>query len=168
MAALTANGESDSWEEQKTNHLRIFELFRNSDPALLLLMPTAWDALPASLLCSQDVYNKFGHYLVHVYKIGARCDHGGNPLAIKVVLKVLSGMLNRARDKFFANGDALTREFFTCMDTKSSTLNAKWLGGLKKKLSAPATYAISLTFDFFESMISMNTPSFSKSHSSES
>ena len=134
MAALTANGESDSWEEQKTNHLRIFELFRNSDPALLLLMPTAWDALPASLLCSQDVYNKFGHYLVHVYKIGARCDHGGNPLAIKVVLKVLSGMLNRARDKFFANGDALTREFFTCMDTKSSTLNAKWLGGLKKKI----------------------------------
>ena len=43
-------------------------------------------------------------------------------------------MLNRARDKFFANGDALTREFFTCMDTKSSTLNAKWLGGLKKKI----------------------------------
>jgi hypothetical protein len=34
--------------------------------------------------------------------------------------------------------------------------------------SAPATYAISFTFDFFDSTISMNTQEFSKSHSSES
>ena len=46
MAALSAQGESDSWEEQKGNHKRIFELFRTSDPALVALMPFHWDALP--------------------------------------------------------------------------------------------------------------------------
>ena len=34
--------------------------------------------------------------------------------------------------------------------------------------SAPATYAMSFTFDFLDSTISMNTQEFSKSHSSES
>ena len=28
MAALSSHGESESWEEQKGNHKRIFELFR--------------------------------------------------------------------------------------------------------------------------------------------
>ena len=93
MAALTPDGESTSWLQQKQNVARIFDEFLRQDSFGLA---TDWGLLSASVLCDKPVYERFSHYLVHVYLIPAGVKNAGLPLACQSVLNYLGSALNRA------------------------------------------------------------------------
>ena len=60
-AALSTWGNSDTWQKNLINVLRIFELFRKYCPAMILLLPVPWIELPFATLASAHMYDCFLH-----------------------------------------------------------------------------------------------------------
>ena len=131
MAAITAEADSDSWLQQKGNVARIFDQFLAQDE----LDGNTFDALAEEILCARPIYERLGHFLVHVYKIPTGVKNAGYPLATDSVLNYMGTAINRAANKFKASGTTATKEFFFCLDIKSSSDSALWLRKLKKKIS---------------------------------
>ena len=135
MASLTADGDSESWIHQKDNVARILEQFNKQDTgpddAWTRML---WDNLPESVLCRQPYYERLAHFLVHTYKIPKGVKNSGLPLACDSVRNYMGTAINRAASKFKAGGDIETKEFFFCLDAKSSSDSATWLHKLKKKI----------------------------------
>ena len=69
MAALTADGDSESWVLQKDNVARILEQFNEQDKDDDGVNGVRWDSLPEKVLCRQPYYERLAHYLVYGYKI---------------------------------------------------------------------------------------------------
>ena len=130
MAAITPEGNSTSWLQQKANVARIFSQFQAQDPELSV----DWDDLAAAVLCARPVYERYSHFLVHVYVIAAGVKNAGMPLACQSVLNYLGSLLNRAASRFLATGSADIKEFFFCLEPKSGCDSAKWLRKLKEKI----------------------------------
>ena len=135
MAALSGDGDSDSW--QKANVARIFTEFQEQDPELLSV---EWDLLSSSVLCDRPVYERFAHFLVHVYLIPSGSKNAGLPLGGQSVLNYLGSLINRAASKFQATGGPDIKEFFFCLEAKSGSASTKWLQKLKQKI-------VKLTFE---------------------
>ena len=132
MAALRPDGESTSWLQQKQNVARIFDEFLRQDSFGLA---TDWGLLSASVLCDKPVYERFSHYLVHVYLIPAGVKNAGLPLACQSVLNYLGSALNRAASKFLAgSAPPWIQEFFFCLESRSNSDAARWLQKMKKKI----------------------------------
>ena len=80
------------------------------------------------------MYARFGHHLLHIYRI----EVSGKLLAGQVAVNYLSTAINLASNKFKAVGSAETRLFFLCLDEKSTSEQAKWLSGLKMNMHREA------------------------------
>ena len=75
MAEITGDGNSNSWLQQKANVARIFDVYQVQDPELHV----GWHLLSASVLCARPIYQRFLHFLVHVYVIPQGVKHAGHP-----------------------------------------------------------------------------------------
>ena len=63
--ALAAGGDSDSWVKGKQNQIRVFELFlAQATPHEQELWGLRWDQVPELYAADEDLYNKFGAFLV--------------------------------------------------------------------------------------------------------
>jgi hypothetical protein len=132
-AELLSTGFSPSWQQSKTNVLRVFEQFRKSTPELEKMFPKPWDQMSEDEVCTMQVYGCFASFLLHVYLIESGSNKG-EPLRVSSVLNYVGSLIQQANTKFKANGSHATKMFFTCQDTDSSTDEAKWLRGLKKNI----------------------------------
>ena len=132
MAAITPDGESASWLQQKQNVARILDAFLAQDTEGLA---SSWVLLSSSVLCARPVYERIAHFLVHVYVIPVGVKNTGLPLACQSVLNYLGSALNLAAKKFLVGGaQPWIQEFFFCLEPKSGSDSAKWLQKLKKKI----------------------------------
>ena len=90
MAALTADGDSESWVLQKDNVARILEQFNEQDKGDNGVAGARWDSLPEKVLCRQPYYERLAHFLVYVYKIQEGKKNAGLPLACDSVRNYIS------------------------------------------------------------------------------
>ncbi len=138
MAALSADGDSDSWLYQKATVERILGQFNTHDKVTEAnpdgVDGAPWNSLPETIVCRRPYYERLAHFMVHVYKIPAGKKHAGQPLACDSVRNYMGTAINRAAAKFKAGGSVETQQFFFCLDTKSSSDSATWLLKLKKKI----------------------------------
>ena len=136
--ALAVQGDSATWSAQRKNHLRIFERFRASTPELAQLYPTTWEQLTEATLCPQHlqecVYAHFAKYLLDDYEIEAPHKNAGQKLGYAVMVKVLAGIINHAKDRFIRSNDGHTKRFLDCLDPKSNSEPARWFRALKHKM----------------------------------
>ena len=116
--------------QQKGNVARIFQAFLEQDEETT----GTWDEQDEQTLCTPAIYERLAHFLVHVYKIPKGVKNAGMHLACDSVRNYLGTAINRAANKFKAGGTTATKEFFFCLDTKSSSDSAQWLRKLKKKV----------------------------------
>lgn len=136
MAAIKGDGESESWLRQKANVARIFTEFQEQDTHLSV----SWELLSASVLCDRPIYERFAHFLVHVYVIPKGVKNAGLSLGGQSVLNYLGSLINRAATRFLPAGTPDIKEFFFCLESKSGSASTKWLQKLKQKI-------IKLTFE---------------------
>ena len=120
---------SVAWSNQKRNVRRIFALFQSKNQTLPESLGE-WDELPEEVLCSREVYDHFEHFLAKEYL--PDIDDPTTFLTPQVAISYLSSIINDASAKFKATGGHAVKLFFTCLDTKASTDEAKWLRGIKK------------------------------------
>ena len=132
--SMSADADSDSWLYQKSNVLRILNDFVAHDEPTRSDGITVWAQLGEAMLCRCAFYERLAHWLVHTYKIPKGVKNAGMPLACDSVRNYMGTAINHAATKFKAGGDIQTREFFFCLDTKSSSEAALWLHKLKKKI----------------------------------
>ena len=92
MAAIKGDGESESWLRQKANVARIFTEFQEQDTHLSV----SWELLSASVRCDRPIYERFAHFLVHVYVIPKGVKNAGLSLGGQSVLNYLGSLINRA------------------------------------------------------------------------
>ena len=130
MASLTVT-PSESWDHQKKNVKRIFAKFQQKNPTLRESC-AAWEELPEKVLCDQVVYDRFANYLAKEY-----LSDDSDPasfLTSQSAVNYLSSIINDASAKFKVAGDADVKLFFTCLDTKATTEQSRWLKTLKKAI----------------------------------
>ena len=133
-ASLSADADSDSWLYQKSNVLRILNEFVAHDEPTRSDGIKEWAQLGEAVLCRCAFYERLAHWLVHTYKIPKGVRNAGLPLACDSVRNYIGTAINHAATKFKAQGTIETREFFFCLDSKSSSEAAQWLHKLKKKI----------------------------------
>jgi hypothetical protein len=133
---ISGRGVSAKWTSNQSNVIRIFNLFRLSNPVVTNLLPLPWDELTEDLLCTneKDVYGKFAHYLINVYIIDSG-EYKGQPLRVDPATNYLSTALNLAKAKFLSSGTSATKLFFTCLNPKAGTFESQWLLGVKKEIN---------------------------------
>ena len=132
MAELQAKGSSAGYLGQKQNILNIFDEFRLSTPELTQEYPKPFAACEEAKICSRTVYGKFANHLCNEYII-ASGEHKGEPLSFSVAKNYLGIIVNIGND--VAGKTALGKEFFRCLDAKSTHENTRWLHGLKEEMS---------------------------------
>ena len=69
---MTAGGASDSWENNKSNQVRLGNAFlkhlTKTDSALSAKWGAEWNSVAEEQACSQELYGHFANFLVQVYK----------------------------------------------------------------------------------------------------
>lgn len=130
--ALSAKGQSASWSAQQKNVVRIFNLMAANDDDLMLLDDSSWHALPEQILCAEAVYERFAYFLLYTYEPDAK--KADEFLDGSTAKNYLGSLINLAADKFKAVGTDATKRFFNCLDTASTSAEAKWLRGLKANI----------------------------------
>lgn len=127
-------GESESINQQRSNVRRIFnEHFRDWAPVRGKYR-VPFDQLAESVVCSEQLYEDFSAYLVNEDGTGyvqSTGQYNGHKLSLGSVEDYLGCLLNLAAARFKATGDLKTKMFFTCLDAKSTTDQARWLQKLK-------------------------------------
>ena len=101
---LTAEGNSDSWENSKANQVRIANKFLNavSDKALKGKWGLDWDKVPEECACSPEIYQSLASYLCQEYTIEGTHKNSGQKLGAKTAIGVWSALINRSKDRFKA------------------------------------------------------------------
>ena len=132
MASITPGGDSRGWLQSGENTKRIFELFSAQDDEL---DGTDWDSVPETTLCSEEVYERMAHWLVHTYVSPPGTKNAGEPIADSTLCNYMSRLINFAATKFRAKSlIPATKDFFACLDAGSQQPSAKWLRGMKAKI----------------------------------
>ena len=90
MPALSGEGESTSWLQQKKNVTRIFTEFAEQDDEL----QGDWNQLSKAVVCAQPLYERWAGFLVYTYKIPQGVKNAGEPLACQSVLNYIGSLLN--------------------------------------------------------------------------
>ena len=130
MAALTVEGDSESWVQQKSNVARITDEFLRQDTEL----EPPWENQLESVLCAKPYYERLGFFLVEVYRIPTGVKYSGEQLRCDSILNYMGTAIQRAAGKFKASGGPETKDFLYCLDIKSSSDSSQWLQKLKKKI----------------------------------
>jgi hypothetical protein len=106
--AMTADGSSDSWENNKTNQIRLGNEFlkhiSTTDSALSAKWGEDWVSVREEAACSCEIYEHFATFLCFTYK-----KNGDKHLAISSVRAVWGGVIHQASSRFKAS---------TCPETK--------------------------------------------------
>ena len=106
--AMTADGSSDSWENNKTNQIRLGNEFlkhlSTTDSALSAKWGEDWASVREEAACSCEIYEHFATFICFTYK-----KNGDKPLAINSVRAVWGGVIHQASSRFKAS---------TCPETK--------------------------------------------------
>ena len=76
---------------------------------------TSWHLLAESTLCSEDVYERFAFFMLHIYEPDAR--KAEERLDGSTARNYLAIAIHLACDKFKAIGSNTTKRFFDCLDT---------------------------------------------------
>ena len=135
--ALTAVGSSAGWQQSKANVNRILDAFRISSAEHSALYPTALGELPTATLTSRKLYEAFGKYILYVYKASGpkAAASTSEYLSAGSVVGYMSILLNAAadacRERAAEHGQPASEFFKCCLDSKSSSPDAKWWRGLK-------------------------------------
>ena len=136
--ALPSKGFSPSWNSQQKNVVRIFNLMAAVDEELSQLDALDWHTFSEEILCSQPVYERFAYFVLYDYEADGKkadeyveADGDKKRLDGSTAKNYLSTLINLAADKFKANGSAASKQFFNCLDSNSTSEDAKWLRGLK-------------------------------------
>mmetsp|Transcript_11867 Transcript_11867/g.25044 ORF Transcript_11867/g.25044 Transcript_11867/m.25044 type:complete len:409 (-) Transcript_11867:690-1916(-) len=133
MASISSKGVSATWTSAQRNTLRILDMFIMQD-MMLSCRATSWGQLTESDLCEAGFYERFVYYLLHSYTIGEGVKNAGEYLDGGSPKNHLQIALNLAADKFKAVGEPSTKLFFTCLDTNSTSQQARWLRGIKQNI----------------------------------
>ena len=122
-AALSTWGNSDTWQKNLINVLRIFELFRKYCPAMILLLPVPWIELPFETLASAHMYDCFAKYLLLFYIIETGVNVG-QTLSGDVTTNHICTLINMAKRLIVGHtahaGLGEAQWFFTCLDGGTS------------------------------------------------
>ena len=106
--AMTADGSSDSWENNKTNQIRLGNEFlkhlSTTDSALSAKWGEDWASVREEAACSCEIYEHLATFLCFTYK-----KNGDKHLAISSVRTVWGGLIHQASLRFKAS---------TCPETK--------------------------------------------------
>jgi hypothetical protein len=134
--SISGRGASASWTSQQNNVIRIWNIFSVHSPDVRSLLPAPWSELPEEVLCTneKDIYGKFAHFLLHVYVIEGG-DNKGQHLRVDSATNYFTTAINLAYAKFHASGSAKSKLFFTCLNIKAGTQDAKWMAGIKKEIT---------------------------------
>lgn len=97
--SLTAEGASDSWENNKSNQVRLGNEFlkhiSTTDSALGKKWGTDWARVPEQHRCSTEIYEHIAYFFVHVYKKST-----GKPLELGGVITAWGGLISQASQEF--------------------------------------------------------------------
>ena len=132
MAALRAG-----WQQSKANVNRILDAFRISSAEHSALYPTALGELTTATLTSRKLYEAFGKYILYVYKASGpkAAASTSEYLSAGSVIGYMGILLNAAadacRERAAEHGQPASEFFKCCLDSKSSSPDAKWWRGLK-------------------------------------
>ena len=122
MASITPGGDSRGWLQSGENTKRIFELFSAQDDEL---DGADWDSVPETTLCSEEVYERMAHWLVHTYVSPPGTKNAGEPIADSTLCNYMSRLINFAATKFRAKTlIPATKDFFACLDAGSQPVGA--------------------------------------------
>jgi hypothetical protein len=106
--AMTADGSSDSWENNKANQVRLGNEFlkhiSTTDSALSAKWGQDWVSVSEEAACSCEIYEHFATFLCFTYK-----KTGDKWLAIGSIRAVWGGVIQQAYQRFKAS---------TCPETK--------------------------------------------------
>ena len=129
---LSAKGSSKNWSKQQANVIRIFNKFCAQDDGL---KDKVWEQLGEEVLAREPVYERFPHFMLHVWVIEEGNKNAGKALDGGTPSHYLGTLINLAADRFKAIGTDAAKLFFMCLDTSSTSEQAKWLRGLKRNLT---------------------------------
>ena len=99
---MTADGTSDSWENNKANQVRLGNAFLKhisiTDSALAKKWGADWGTVPEEHACSQEIYGHFATFLTQVYKKASdkHMELGG-------VITAWGGVVYQASQRFKAS-----------------------------------------------------------------
>jgi len=136
------SGDSQNWQSRKNSAYQLWNSFAGSpgmeeetaeDAAARNTVTRSWDNLTETTLCDTAPYDSFAKYLIHS-KIPTGRMNSGEHYGVDTAITTLCILINRAKEKFCANGTSDTKLFFTCLDTCANTDYACWLRRLKKKI----------------------------------
>ena len=133
---LGAKGVSTSSVNTKTRVLKVFdEDFRGSSQARRLKYVTTFMQLPAALVCDTVIYEEFSSYLLDEYVIPEGSRNNGDHIASNTFLKYLATLLRLAEELFKPGAtDRRIITFFCCLDSTSTSDEARWYKGLKDNI----------------------------------
>ena len=140
MPVLAAGGQSASWSAANKNVLNIVNQFISQDDQGLvcaddLHQGNHWELQSEGALCARPFYERLAYFLLYTYKSPVGTKNAGKELDGEDTAKNYLGIaLNQAANKFRANGTPDSKQFFTCLDQKSSSLDAIWLRGLRANM----------------------------------
>ena len=124
---MTADGTSDSWENNKANQVRLGNAFLKhisiTDSALAKKWGADWGTVPEEHACSQEIYGHFATFLTQVYKKASdkHMELGG-------VITAWGGVVYQASQRFKASTRPETKVGSpTCAPTCACALSSALL-----------------------------------------
>ena len=139
LAAIGSTGEGRSWGTQLNNVVRIFNEFVKHNDATLdpkeakqQLIGKDFDDLDEKTLCDRSVYERFAHYLVHVYVKPEGTKGTGEHLGCYTAINYINNILEQADTK--CGSTQRSRAFFACRDRTSHCANRRWLVGVRDNM----------------------------------
>jgi hypothetical protein len=139
LAAIGSTGEGRSWGTQLNNVVRIFNEFVKHNDATLdpkeakyQLIGKDFDDLDEKTLCDRSVYERFAHYLVHVYVKPEGTKGTGEHLGCDTAINYINNILEQADTK--CGSTQRSRAFFACRDRTSHCANRRWLVGVRDNM----------------------------------
>jgi len=105
---MSADGSSDSWENNKTNQVRLANEFLKHISTIVSCLSAKWGedwvSVREEAACSCEIYEHFATFLCFTYK-----KNGDKHLAISSIRAVWGGVIHLASQRFKAS---------TCPETK--------------------------------------------------
>lgn len=122
--AMTADGSSESWENNKGNQTRLGNEFlkhiSNTDSALSHKWGTDWATAPEQYAAHTEIYEHGASFLVYTYK-----KSSGKPLELGGVKTVWGGWIHQAWQRFRASERHETKVCHTSADSLARVHTAR-------------------------------------------
>lgn len=132
---MGSSGNSAAWQASKSNHLRLFEVFRSQLKVKEQhWAPSPWVELTEEHLCNRELYGAWAYWLAREYLKPNGPGINGDPhLSYGSAMAYFNSLVALADAKVGKTSDR-ARLFFQCRDFKGSSDEAKWLQGLKDQI----------------------------------